>query len=564
MADQRIGNYRIVRKLGEGGMGVVFEAIHELINRRAAIKVLHADFSRNPEMATRFLNEARAANIVQHPGIVNIFEFDRLPDGSAYIVMDYLDGDSLTQRLQRLGGRMETGPALSLILQVAEALTAAHSKGVIHRDLKPDNIMIVPDQGDSSREQAKILDFGIAKMAESQGMGPALAKTQVGVPMGTPLYMAPEQWKGASEVEDKADVYSLGVIIYEMLSGQPPFIANSGSEVMALHILATPRPLNELAPNVPPEVVDLVHQMLQKVPADRPSILVVTRELRRILGLNTEMSMPGQAVPMGGAPGMPSGPLRTTQRPPGLRTSQIGLRQTGAGAQGPLQTGGNASLAGTSLRRSLAGLGVQPPAGGASDPASDPAGNSQNAMQNPAPAQSPKWQKFALIGVIGLVVAAGGALAVKLTGSPPVDKPTDPADVKPVVKGPETPGRFWADVPSGTTQVLQDMWGTGPSSLWAVGKNGTLLRWNGTAWSAAELPANASKTYLNAIWGSSAEDVWVVGKEGVIIHFDGNKWNEVPSGAREGLKKVWGLAKDNAWAVGENGVILHWNGNDWS
>ena len=183
-------------------------------------------------------------------------------------------------------------------------------------------------------------------------------------------------------------------------------------------------------------------------------------------------------------------------------------------------------------------------------------------MQNPAPAQSPKWQKFALIGVIGLVVAAGGALAVKLTGSPPVDKTTDPADVKPVVKGPETPGRFWADVPSGTTQVLQDMWGTGPSSLWAVGKNGTLLRWNGTAWSAAELPANASKTYLNAIWGSSAEDVWVVGKEGVIIHFDGNKWNEVPSGAREGLKKVWGLAKDNAWAVGENGVILHWNGTN--
>ncbi|MBL9044948.1 MAG: protein kinase [Myxococcales bacterium] len=565
MADQRIGNYRIVRKLGEGGMGVVFEAIHELINRRAAIKVLHADFSRNPEMATRFLNEARAANIVQHPGIVNIFEFDRLPDGSAYIVMDYLDGDSLTQRLQRHGGRMEVGVALSLILQVSEALTAAHAKGVIHRDLKPDNIMIVPDQGDASRELVKILDFGIAKMAESQGMGPSLAKTQVGVPMGTPLYMAPEQWKGASEVEDKADVYSLGVIIYEMLSGQPPFIANSGSEVMALHILATPRQLNELAPNVPIEVVELVHQMLSKVPADRPSIAMVTRELRRILGINTEMSIPGQPIPIGSNPGMPSGPMRTTQRPPGLRTSQIGVRQTGTGAQGPLQSGGNASLAGTSLRRSLAGLGVQPQPGAASDPAQDPAGNSQNAMQNPAPAQSPKWQKFALIGVIGLVVAAGGALAVKLTGSPPPDvKPEGGAATSTPKEAGLGAGKFWADVPSGTTQVLQDLWGTGPSSLWAVGKNGTLLRWNGTTWATAELPASASKSYLNAIWGSSAEDIWVVGKEGMILHWDGNKWNEIPSGAKETLKKVWGLAKDNAWAVGENGVILHWNGNDWS
>src|SRR6185436_19618624 len=203
---QRIGNYRVLRKLGEGGMGVVFECVHEYIGRRAAVKVLHADFSRNPAVAARFLNEARAANIVQHPGIVNIFEFDRLPDGSAYIVMDYLDGDSLTQRLTRVGGRMEDGYALAIAWQVSEALAAAHSKGVIHRDLKPDNVMIVADQGDPSKEQAKILDFGIAKVAEQQGLGPALVKTQIGVPMGTPLYMAPEQWKGAAEVDEKSDV----------------------------------------------------------------------------------------------------------------------------------------------------------------------------------------------------------------------------------------------------------------------------------------------------------------------------------------------------------------------
>lgn len=565
MAEQRIGNYRIVRKLGEGGMGVVFEAVHELINRRAAIKVLHADFSRNPEMATRFLNEARAANIVQHPGIVNIFEFDRLPDGSAYIVMDYLDGDSLTQRLQRHGGRMDPNPALTLILQVAEALTAAHSKGVIHRDLKPDNIMIVPDQGDANREQAKILDFGIAKMAESQGMGPALAKTQVGVPMGTPLYMAPEQWKGASEVEDKADVYSLGVIMYEILSGQPPFIANSGSEVMALHILATPRPLGELAPHLPPELIDLVHMMLAKVPADRPTIAAVTRELRRMLGINTEVSLPNVPIHMPSGPSGPQSPMHTTQRPPGLRTSQIKLRQTGASGSGPMTTGGTPITAGTSLRRSLHDFGVQPSSAGPAEPTVDPAAQSQNAMANQAPPSSPKWQKFAIVGVIGLVVAAGGVFALKMTGPGPVKPPDGPEVGKPpVVSTGTTAGKFWKDVPSGTTQVLQDLWGTSPSNLWAVGKSGTLLRWNGTAWSTAELPATAAKAYLNAIWGSSADDIWVVGKEGTIVRFDGAKWSEVPSGAREGLKKIWGLAKDNVWVVGENGIILHWNGNDWS
>jgi serine/threonine protein kinase len=567
MVEQRIGNYRVIRKLGEGGMGVVYECVHEYIGRRAAVKVLHADFSRNPEMAVRFLNEARAANIVQHPGIVNIFEFDRLPDGSAYIVMDYLDGDSLTARLARVGGKMELQYALVLAWQIAEALAAAHAKGVIHRDLKPDNIMIIPDQGDPSKEQAKILDFGIAKVAEQQGLGPALVKTQIGVPMGTPLYMAPEQWKGAAEVDEKSDVYSLGVIMFEMLAGQPPFIANSSSEVMALHILATPRPIRELSPQVPEEVGALINQMLSKLSADRPQMLQVARELRRLLGMNVENSLTGLRAPSNSQvsqlpPGLPA--LGTTPSggapapaPSGIRVSNIGgglpagVRMSGIGQGasisqvGPLQLPpgtGPGALATPALRTSLS-------------PVGPPMQSAEQQATPPPPAS--EWQKRALYGVIAACVLALGVLVVKIGfKSPPPPKPQVAAKV-------EEGGLVWAEVASGTTQNLQDVWGAGLNNLWAIGKSGTLLRWNGVAWKDAG--ANINKDYyLNAIWGSGADDIWTVGKSGVILHWNGISWTEVPSGSSQALKDVWGTGKNDAFIVAESGVILHWNGNDWS
>ena len=541
MVDQRIGNYRIVRKLGEGGMGVVFEVVHEYIGRRAAVKVLHADFSRNPEMAVRFLNEARAANIVQHPGIVNIFEFDRLPDGSAYIVMDYLDGDSLTQRLTRLGGRLEVTYALQLAWQIAEALAAAHSKGVIHRDLKPDNIMIVSDPNDVQREQAKILDFGIAKVAESQGLGPTLVKTQIGVPMGTPLYMAPEQWKGASEVEDKADVYSLGVILYEMLAGQPPFIANSSSEVMALHILAAPRPIREMNQSVPDDVAALLHQMLGKSPPERPSMLQVAREFRRMIGGNVEYSLTG--IKLGSTPGS--------------EQSQVSRGGTGSSQVGPIShvlasnTSSGVQLASNTSVKQTGGAGSLPSALSA-EQLSDSSGTQVTGPVSGAE----KLQRRALYFVIAACVVAVAALGYKLSGKPPLPPPPPPQTQF------ESSGMVWNDVSSGTTQNLSDVWGTASNNLWAVGKSGTILRWNGATW--AEVAGVPTKAVLNAIWGSGNDDIWSVGKDGVIVRWNGVSWAEIASGSREQLKHIWGSARDNVWAVGEAGVILHWNGNDWN
>ncbi|MBL9007328.1 MAG: protein kinase [Myxococcales bacterium] len=559
MGDQRIGNYRVVRKLGEGGMGVVYECMHEYIGRRAAVKVLHADFSRNPEMAVRFLNEARATNIVQHPGIVNIFEFDRLPDGSAYIVMDFLDGDSLTTRLQKLGGKMDVQQALIISYQVADALAAAHAKNIVHRDLKPDNIMIVPDASDSTREQAKILDFGIAKIGETAGLGAAVVKTQIGVPMGTPLYMAPEQWKGAADVDAKSDVYSMGIIMFEMMSGQPPFIANSSSEVMALHILATPRLVTELNQQVPEELAFLINSMLAKLPADRPPMIQVVRELRRILGLGIENSLSGMRVSSSMPGGADNSSIRSggipAASPSHLRVSGVGQQTASTSGVGPLQLSGISSvgaIAQAPLRTSLPpNSGLRQSIGPGQSGDVPPPGT-----EPPKPNPNEQWQRRALIGVIGACLIALSALALKFMAKP--NKPVQPPQQKF-----EEGGMVWAEMPSGTTQNLQDVWGPGVNNLWAVGKGGTLLRFQGVQWKDAG--ANINKDYyLNALWGSGPDDVWAVGKSGIILRWNGAAWTEVPSGSSQPLKDIWGTGKNDVWTVGESGVILHWNGNDWS
>jgi serine/threonine-protein kinase len=284
MVGQQIGHYKVVRKLGEGGMGAVFEAVHEHIGKRAAIKVLHRQFSQDPEFARRFFNEAKAVNLVQHNGLVNIFELGQLPDGSAYIVMDYLDGETLSGRIKRSGGRLGL-EGLQLIRQIASALSAAHAKGIVHRDLKPANIIIVPEPEAPGGERAKILDFGVAKLTEEG------EHTRTGVFMGTPKYMAPEQCRGAGHVDAKADVYSLGCMLYQ-------------GEIMAMHIFAQPQKLRDLDPSVPEGLAALTHRMLAKQPEERPTMAEVAMELGRygaLTGALPAITLSG-GVPMLSAP----------------------------------------------------------------------------------------------------------------------------------------------------------------------------------------------------------------------------------------------------------------------
>jgi HEAT repeat protein len=227
------------------------------------------------DYAARFLNEARAVNMLRHPGLVEVFDFGQLPDGTLYIIMEFLEGESLRGLLRRQGTLPED-EAKSLALQMGQALLAAHNKGIVHRDLKPENVMLVPDPVNPEDKRIKVLDFGIAKVATSLAPDPESPdfETQVGTTMGTPKYMAPEQYGGAAKVDGKADVFALGVMLYEMLAGIPPFPKTS---LMAF--AKPPRPLLEVAPSVTTKLAEYIHSMLAPKPEQRPTMAEVVREL---------------------------------------------------------------------------------------------------------------------------------------------------------------------------------------------------------------------------------------------------------------------------------------------
>lgn len=276
----RIGKYTITGILASGGMGAVYKAVHEEIGRQAAIKILLPEFVKNEEVVKRFLNEARAVNLIRHRSLVEIYDTDRLPDGSACLIMELLDGETLAKRIETARGRIPTRKILRVAWQLADVLNAVHERGIVHRDLKPGNAMLVKDSAMPDGERVKLLDFGIAKLAmDSTRLNP---KTGTGVTMGTVYYMSPEQCLGAKEVDGKADVYSLGVMLFEMLTGEVPFDADNPLVVMNLHLIKPPPRLADIAPNVPTELVTIVESMLHKERDQRPTMRALTESFHRL------------------------------------------------------------------------------------------------------------------------------------------------------------------------------------------------------------------------------------------------------------------------------------------
>jgi serine/threonine-protein kinase len=310
--------YRLTKKLGEGGMGEVYEAQHIYIEKRVALKLLRPEIMSNQEAVSRFYQEARAASQIGHENIVSIDDFGKLPDGRVYLSMELLAGESLNDALQQ---PMELGRALDIVIQVCKGLAAAHAKNIVHRDMKPENIFLVRHEG---QEVAKILDFGIAKVSGTEGNQHL---TRTGTIFGTPHYMSPEQALGKA-LDRRTDIYSVGVIMYEMFTGSVPFKAESFMGILTQHLTTMPKAPHEQAPErqIPLAVESVILKAMAKNADERyqkiedllADLQQIQRDLQAGLPLGgTTVAQPAFAPgpPPPGLPGPVASGVMTTPRP---------------------------------------------------------------------------------------------------------------------------------------------------------------------------------------------------------------------------------------------------------
>ena len=353
---QTVGEYQVVRRIGAGGMGIVYEARHPVIGKRAAVKVLKPEVAEDPEQMERLLSEAKAIASINHQAVIDIFGFGQLPDGHHYMVMEYLDGEPLDLLLQR-AGKLPLGEALAIVDKIASGLGAAHAVGVVHRDLKPSNVILV-SHVDGTRE-VKVLDFGLAKAGKPHESVP---QTIVGRVQGTPEYMAPEQARGLA-VGPRTDLYALGVIAFELVVGDVPFDGPSPMEIMLKQVREPPPRPSSREPALPSSFDDFIARLMAKSPDDRPASADEVRQLIARLSQPAPATRPRPSRPRASAehsrPGPPPSmvegtepvgralpaPVEPALEPPGLDATQRELPQVATStdqvrALEPTQPGG--------------------------------------------------------------------------------------------------------------------------------------------------------------------------------------------------------------------------------
>ncbi len=397
----KVGDYEIIERIGAGGFGAVFKAEHPLIGKTVAVKVLHPNYSSQPQMVSRFIAEARAVNQIQHPNIIDIFNFGTLDDQLHYYVMEYLEGESLQEFLSRVG-KVDVATALRFTRPIGQALQAAHGTGIAHRDLKADNILLVRSARDGAVEP-KLLDFGIAKLLNDEERG---HRTREGTPIGTPGYMSPEQCMGDRDVDHRTDIYAFGILVYRMLTGKMPFSAPTAMRIIMAHINMPPPPLREIDPTIPASIDHAVLGMLDKSPDGRPQTMVAALQslesAARAAGFDVPMDSSSLTVP---APGLLS-PSTWSAGPTHDMGASVGGHQAGVGTE---DTVGDAAAVATgptassdvSNAPSASGtqLGVAPPSRAVSESAMRPAGE-------------PSRGRGGLVAAVAIVL--GSALAMGL------------------------------------------------------------------------------------------------------------------------------------------------------
>ena len=380
------GKYRIVRLIGEGGMGAVYEGENMRIHRRVAIKVLHAGVAQTAEAVARFEREAQAAGRIGSEHIVEVLDLGNLPSGDRYMVMEFMDGDSLSSRI-RARGRLTAGEVYPIVHQLLEALAAAHGAGIIHRDLKPDNVYLLKSRGGKA-DFVKLLDFGISKFNQMSGDS-GFSMTRTGAVMGTPYYMAPEQAKGSRELDHRVDLYAAGVILYEAITGEVPFNADTFNELLFKIVLEQARPVEQVVPELDPTFAAIVNKSMAREPSAR---FQSAREFQQAL----EQWAAGAGPQLAAA-------LNASARAPMPSAHQV----VGTGQHAALGTGQHAALGtGQYAATPAHTLGTGTP------------GNWTNTGAYPASAE-PKKSKTPLfigLGVAGLLLIGGGsAIALSLS-----------------------------------------------------------------------------------------------------------------------------------------------------
>ena len=293
-----IDKYTIVRLIGRGGMAAVYEARHNLVGKRCALKILLPEYGGKQELVQRMLREAQAAAAIGHPNIVDTFDFGILPDGACYLVMEYLEGRTLAEVLAERG-KLDVPYTLGIMDQVLSALEAAHKKGIVHRDIKPENIFLATSPRGS--EEVKLLDFGISKIQHDQETNIRLTRT--GMVLGTPYYMSPEQASGSEQVDHRADLWAVGVILYECLTGQVPFDGETYPQVIIKLATTQPVPPRNLRSDLPPSLEAVILKALRKNPLERWQD--ATRFRRALRDIARELA-PGPLAAAQGAAGVPS------------------------------------------------------------------------------------------------------------------------------------------------------------------------------------------------------------------------------------------------------------------